>query len=383
MRIAFLTTVLPGERRTGSEVVSHAFADALRSGGHRVTVLGYRRQGSQPPTHADDIAVGERPIETSGAPVRAAAWFARSLLRRAPYSAAKYRSRAYRAEVARLADGGDTNLIVVDHAQTAGAVGPLPQGIPVAYLAHNLEHELYRGLAGRATGARAAVLRRESRLIGRVERRIAERAHVAWALSDHDAGGLAAFGARATRVFGVPAGDPPRVLPAPEVDVALLGTWTWSANAAGLDWFCDEVLPALPAQVTVSVAGAGSERLAGTRRGLAAAGRVADALAFLSSASVVAVPSVAGGGVQVKTLDAIAAGREVVATPVAVRGLDELPETVTVAESGEGFAAALADAVRRGPRESTVRASADWTTARRRRFEADVAAAAREAGEVA
>ena len=93
MEILFLTTVLPERRSTGGEIGSHAFIDALRAAGHRVTIVGFRRTGDPPPADPDAIEAGERPIETDGAPRSfPAAWMGSALVRGLPYSAAKFRS---------------------------------------------------------------------------------------------------------------------------------------------------------------------------------------------------------------------------------------------------------------------------------------------------
>jgi polysaccharide biosynthesis protein PslH len=51
-------------------------------------------------------------------------------------------------------------------------------------------------------------------------------------------------------------------------------------------------------------------------------GRVRDVRPYLESAAVVVAPMRLGGGVRVKVLEALAAGKAVVATPLAVAGLD-------------------------------------------------------------
>jgi glycosyltransferase involved in cell wall biosynthesis len=380
VNIAFVTTHLPADRRSGGERVSQAFVDALRDAGHRVTVLGFRRSGDRPALHPDDVAAADRPIETARAPLRAALWLAAALVAREPYSIAKYRSRVYRAALRRILAERRPALVVIDHAGVGAARRVLPAGTPTAYLAHNVEHQLYTGLAAAARGARRAVLEREARLTRRLETELVRAAREVWALSEADARALEDLGARRARTFAVPARGDPDGPPSADVDVAVLGTWTWSANAVGLEWFCEEVLPELPAELRVEVAGEGSERVDGRRAGVVGRGRVPDAAAFLRSARVVAVPSVAGAGVQIKTLDAIASGREVVATSTAARGLDDLPATVTVTDDAHAFAAALADAARRPPDDATPRAAADWVARRARAFGHEVASAAAAAG---
>jgi glycosyltransferase involved in cell wall biosynthesis len=158
-------------------------------------------------------------------------------------------------------------------------------------------------------------------------------------------------------------------------DVAILGGWTWKSNREGLQWFLHSVHPLLPSELRVEIGGAASDDYASGIAGVTAHGRVPDALAFLQSARVVAVPSVQGAGVQVKTIDAIASGRPVVATATAMRGIDDPPPTVRVAAAPEDFAQALGDAVRDGASPELARVAQDWAASRRARFEQDLAAA--------
>ena len=377
MRVLFLTSVLPAGRRTGGEAVSQAFVDALRAAGHDVVVVGYRRPGERGPAADGEVAAGERPIETSAAGPRAAVWMAHAVARRRPYSIAKYRSRGYRAVLAREL-ARSPSLVVVDHLHSSWAA-PVAAGPPVVYLAHNVEHAHYAELAAQRSGARHRVYAREQRLVRRDEERMCRRSAAVWALTAEDAAALESLGGAPAQPFTVPptaAAAPPGR--APECDVALLGSWTWEANAAGLRWFADAVLPRLDG-LSVRVAGSGAEETVGDRPGLALCGRVPDARAFLQAAKVVAVPAVAGSGIQVKTLDAIAAGRPVVGTAIAVRGIADPPGCVRVADDPEAFAGALRAAAASPPDDGGAASAVAWSRARTDRFRAEVAAAARAA----
>lgn len=356
--------------------MSQAFVDALRAAGHRVIVLAYLRSGDAPPEHPDDRIAGVRPIETREAGLgHLAAWWLTALATCLPYSSAKYRSRGYRRLAAREL-AADPGLVVIDHAQM-GWMARATGGRRGVYLAHNVEHELYASQA-RGGIAKRLVYRREARLVRRLERKLSEWACQVWALSDADAVALAKLGGGAgVRAFGPPGG----VRPAggePDADVVLLGRWTWQANAEGLLWFLDEVAPRLPPDLTVRIGGAGAPSL--PPGAVRIDGEVADAGAYLARGRVIAIPAQAGAGVQVKTLDAIATGRPVVATPLATRGLGDLPATVRVESDPQAFADALVEGAR-APLSAlvAVAAAGDWMAARVRTFEDAVARAVDDA----
>ena len=78
--------------------------------------------------------------------------------------------------------------------------------------------------------------------------------------------------------------------------------------------------------------------------GITITGYVDDVLPYLDRAAVVCAPMRSGGGVRVKLLEAIAAGKAVVASRRAIQGLDlHDRQHVLLAESDEEFASALVE----------------------------------------
>lgn len=369
MQVLFATTLHPGARGSGGERVSATFVDALENAGHRVSVLSYRRAGPRPPFSPTDVDVGPRAIETRRAGAWPLLWMARALATGAPYSAKKYDSRAYRHAFKHALVVLEPELIVIDHAQLSFLTGHLPAGVRTVLLAHNVEHRLYAEQA-RGPGLRARVNGREARRILMSEQTWCARADAVWTLTATDRNALTALGANA-RTFAVPPDHVVREAAPPTHDLALLGTWTWAANAAGLAWWTDEVLPLLPPGLRIRVGGAGATAIPASPN-LERVEWVEDAAAFLRSARVVVVPAVAGAGLQVKTLDAIASGRAVVATPLALRGIEDPPASVRVAAG----AAAFADAIRSSLGESGGSAEAEaWVKRRWARFATELATA--------
>lgn len=68
-------------------------------------------------------------------------------------------------------------------------------------------------------------------------------------------------------------------------------------------------------------------------------GRVPDLASYLNQASLVVTPIYQGGGIRIKVLEALAAGKAVVATPLAVQGLDlQDGQQVALARNDHDFA---------------------------------------------
>jgi polysaccharide biosynthesis protein PslH len=379
-RVLVLTTVLPSRRRLGGEIASQAFVDALAPLAASLIVIGYDRLDESRPLASWERRAGRRWIETAAAPRHVSAgWMLKAIVARRPYSVAKYASARYRALARRWLT--DADLVVVDHAQSAWTL-PFLGAVPTAYIAHNVESDAYASLARAATTAsRRWRYEREQRLIARVERRAIATAGVVWSLTADDARWMRhAVPGADVRALGLP----PPTLPGrgderPAADVALLGTWIWGPNRVGLHWFLSEVVPALGGHLRIRIAGAVDDETRALAAGIAGhdvrtVGHVVDATVFLREARVVAIPTRAGTGVQVKALDAISAGVRIVATGLALRGVDDVPEYVELADEPSRFAGALARAIAAGGDPSDLqRHGRAWARERRATFEARVA----------
>jgi glycosyltransferase involved in cell wall biosynthesis len=78
-------------------------------------------------------------------------------------------------------------------------------------------------------------------------------------------------------------------------------------------------------------------------------GRVPDVAPYLQQADVVLCPLRVGGGVKVKVLEALRAGKAIVSTPVGCQGLGAARGAVRVATTAGHFAAATAELLNDAP----------------------------------
>lgn len=160
--------------------------------------------------------------------------------------------------------------------------------------------------------------------------------------------------AGATRVARIPLGYE---LPQSPLDpegksphsIVAVGSFIHQPNVDAADWLAREIFPAVSSRVPeASLQLVGSHPTEAVRalagQDVSVSGDVPDVLPYLDAAAVVAAPIRLGGGMRVKVLEALAAGKAIVATPLALEGLGIRDgEHALVAESTEDFAEALVE----------------------------------------
>ncbi len=136
------------------------------------------------------------------------------------------------------------------------------------------------------------------------------------------------------------------------------GRMNWYPNDQAMTRFLRELWPEVKRRVQgarLVVAGMNPTRsllraAAGDPQ-VAVTGFVEDIRPLIASAGLYVCPILDGGGTRLKVLDAMSMGKPMVATPLAVEGLDLVPdEEVLVREFGPEFVQAIVDAVERPDR---------------------------------
>lgn len=368
MKILFLTTVLPAKRRMGSEVASQAVIDVLSNLSADVTVVGYIRHNDNYCTAANEISAGRRVIETRSSRTYPLLWLGSSFLQGLPYSVGKFKSKEFVRVVDSLLKTDAYDLVVIDHVQMSWLIDTIAGSGKTVGLAHNIEHQMYRSFGrDQSSRLRSWMFRREARLLEKLEIRFANQVEQMWTLTKHDAGyfqGIKENGG--VMEIPVPASATPIEAGSvsKEFDIGLIGSWTWKANEEGLRWFFDTVYPCLPTDISICIAGSGADWLSGRYPNVRYMGFVDDARVFLGKARVVAIPTLSGGGIQIKTLDAIASGSRIVTTPLGLRGISDPPPTVSAAETAEEFANKLLGAANAKDTASSTALALEWSRQR-------------------
>lgn len=146
-------------------------------------------------------------------------------------------------------------------------------------------------------------------------------------LSEQDATVLHAMspGSR-TLPIGLPlAEDVPASCEPMPMQVGFAGAFGHRPNIEGLTWFLDDIWPLVRARLPTAhfvVAGRNppAKLIARADRGVTFAGFVPSIFDFYASNTVTVVPMVSGGGVKIKTVEAMLAGSAVVTTQIGAEG---------------------------------------------------------------
>ena len=141
----------------------------------------------------------------------------------------------------------------------AGAFEGLFDDKPSIFVAHNVE---FRSAEENAAAAHSPIQKfmysREARLLRDLERRLCDKAEFVFTLADEDraALGVDAAGKSAALPLVTPASSHMSAANrTPAYDATLIGTWTWQPNRIGLEWFLGEVVPHLPDDFRIAIAG--------------------------------------------------------------------------------------------------------------------------------
>ncbi len=233
-----------------------------------------------------------------------------------------------------------------------------------------VDHDPVRSDAG-VSAVLAPLERRAWRRLGRLEARAA-RAVVVFTERDRrlvEAEGASAWVVRIPLGYPLPARplDPAGTHPG---EIVSVGSFLHPPNVDGARWLALEVFPTVKRRLptaTLRLVGSNPlpEVLALEGEGVSVDGDVDAVLPHLDAAAVVAAPVRSGGGMRVKVLEALAAGKALVATPLAVEGLEvQDGEQVLIAETETQFAAALVELLENvGRRVSIAHAARAWAEA--------------------
>jgi glycosyltransferase involved in cell wall biosynthesis len=277
-----------------------------------------------------------------------------NIFSRFPFSVAKPYSRSFQDQVDALLKDKRWDLIQCEWTPYARFVSNHPQ-VPVLIATHNVESQIWARRAANAKNPFAKLFfRTQEWKMLKFERRALLRASAATVVSDLDFATIQNWGV--TNVHLVTNGVDldayrPIAVAEHEDELLFLASLDWYPNADALHYFVENIFPIVRARRPNAIL-----RIVGRKApqsmirqysglpGIDFVGEVAEVGSYLARAAVIVVPLKIGGGSRIKILEALAAGKAIVATTIGAEGLNvSSGEHLLIADSPSGFAAAIED----------------------------------------
>jgi glycosyltransferase involved in cell wall biosynthesis len=339
MRTAIATSFTPS-LDSGRARRTYGIVRALAANGPVDLVYGAFGADRPDPAYESIAGLELHRVERPGAVGRLPA-YAGARLRGVPEAFARGIWPGVAARAAQLASDPGAIRVIAEGPVAAAALLPLARRRSVIYSAHNLESAFRHRLdeAGMSLPA-----------LERFERLLLNRFAESWMVSPADMNGATEL-APTARLRLVPnVVDVAAIEPVPprsgERVVLFVADLSYEPNRGALRFLLDEAMPNLwqrAPDVSLVVAGKGSDELGPTDSRVKASGFVPDLRGLYLAAGCVAVPLLEGGGSPLKFVEALAYGVPVVATPFAAAGLEVRTgeHYVEGGLDGAAFAAAL------------------------------------------
>ena len=357
--ILAITSQLPWPLTSGGHLRTYHLLSAIASR-HVVRLVTPVQDGS-------DVGIGK--LEKSGihvdpvrCPARSWAGETRKMLTAAvsgrPYLMyERHHWPCVRRHLSSVQEEARADVVYLDHVDSFVYHDLLPD-VPWVCDMHNVYAQIVLRLS--KDGGRLPTrlyLRREARLLRRMEIRAAQTAAAVTVVSEEDRDWYVRAGAR--NVVCVPNGVDCRRLEAAvparrgsAPTILFLGALSWPPNVSAAKNLATEIFPIIQRELPdARLQIVGRDPLPTVRdlnavQGIEVLGNVADVRPFLASAHVMAVPLTSGGGTRLKILEAFAAGLPVVSTPVGCEGLGVNHREHLVIASTQEFATSLLQVLR-------------------------------------
>jgi glycosyltransferase involved in cell wall biosynthesis len=278
-----------------------------------------------------------------------------SLLRGRPLWVAITAVAAYKARLRNLIQTWRPDVIQIEFlvmGQYVSALDACPA--PRVLTEHEPGTKAARDLWGLSEGFAKVRLGLAVRAWERFERSVIRQVQAVVVFTESDRKTIAPFVSARSRIVRIPLGTmvPDRPLnPIGRQPVSLLfvGNFIHPPNADAALRLMTDIFPRVRSHfpdLVVEIVGdqPTNQMLRMANDKILVTGRVPDVTPYLDAAAVVVVPLRLGGGMRVKVLEALAAGKAVIASPLAVEGLDVTPrDEVMIADTDQQFADAIAE----------------------------------------
>ncbi|MEA2570724.1 MAG: polysaccharide biosynthesis protein PslH [Acidobacteriota bacterium] len=346
MRILQLTPRIAWPPTDGGRVVMLQVALSLQRLGADVEILSLNPRKQR--VDADDLPLPLEAIDIDTSAHVAA--FLRSFSLRAPQLVARFYSPRFESSLRRKLRERDFDVVQLESPFLLPYLRAIRESsnARVVLRSLNVEFRIWERLAEHEPGfVKRVALRAIARSLRRYELAQLNACDAIVPITELDANDFRALGC--TRpMYVLPGGVDPQPVDrrneSPNA-VGFLGSLDYRPNQEAAIWIAEELRPRLRRDAELHIAGSRAPewlraRLAAS--GVVFSGEVPDAAAFIGWMRVMIAPIYSGGGMRIKILAAMAAGKPVVSTTIGAEGIDVVNgENIVVADEVEAFTTSI------------------------------------------
>lgn len=334
MRILFVCNKSPWPVNEGGPMAMNSLIMGLVNAGHQVKVLAVNSEKfNVDPKWIPEAYLKATGLELVHLDLRIKILPALiSLLRRRSYHVERFISEVFREKLVRLLRIQQYDVVQLETLFVAPYLDEIRKHSKalVVLRAHNVEHRIWERMARQtANPFKKFYLKDLAHTLKRFEKHVINRVDAVVAITRNDA----AFfrGLTSKPVIDLPFGVFPEQIAseAPALYGGRLfhiGAMNWMPNEEGIRWFLDDIWPELHRlypNLKLTLAGRYMPDwlLTAYKPGVEVVGEVDNARDFVAQHDVAIVPLRSGSGIRIKIIEAMAAGKAVVATSVGAEGI--------------------------------------------------------------
>jgi polysaccharide biosynthesis protein PslH len=365
MKILYLAPKIPWPATDGARIAIYELVRHMTARGHQAAFLGFGKQESADEFRARAGLIWSRAIQHNTKTNYLSA--ALRLLSPVPYTVSKYRSGAMSDAIRAAFNEERFDLVQLEGTHMAHYLGLAQSlGAPAILRLHNVESALALRFARTAAFPLNLYVRDQARRMRAFETRACRQADLCLAITQEDAGRIITLAPDAS-VAVSPAGvDLERYCPQPMSEepgtIVFVGSLDWPPNADAIRWFRTKVWSRVAQEEPTArwiVVGksppADIMHWPEEDRNIRVTGFVDDVRSDLQRASVVIVPLRSGGGMRLKILEAMAAGKAVVSTPMGAEGISARNgEEIVLAGADRSFGVEVVRLLRQAPERKRI-----------------------------
>lgn len=351
-KVLLLCNKVPFPQRDGSTIAMASTIRGLLAADVELTVLALNtvkhRVSKLPETAPSEVYWVIHDVDTTPTAV---GLLLNTLFSKVSYMVSRFNRNDIRSSVQSLLDNQTYDAVLIEGLFMMPYADEFEKrNIPYFMRAHNVENQIWnRQIQQERSPFKRWILRVQNKRLRKYEEAASKHGNGIVAITNVDASWFRKA-APTQEVLTVPTGINPKSYPnSPSLqpDVFHIGSMDWLPNIDGMRWFVGEVWPELMkinSQTAFHLAGRNSDQfgLHDPQRGIFVEGALDDVSTMYQKHGVFVVPLLAGSGMRIKILEAMAYGKAIVTTTIGAEGIPVVDgEHLLIADHPVEFARAI------------------------------------------